>query len=533
MGTTYVDHKAESYRRQIQKIIESPEFSGRTRLAEFLTYAAEATLQGRTHLDQAELADRILHRGPDFNPLDDASVRKTATLIRQHLERYYSGSGAGDRIIAALPVRSYILKFHELATETEEKPKSEPYEPVLTPSSHRMLWVSLLALPGIAVVAAFIWMLRERPPVEVRNPKWDMVAVRGDFMHSDLDLPGNAILVGPQIGETEDITGRMVFSPEHAVQQAGLLVFQDSDRYVKLGRQFLSRPALEFGLETQARYQKPPNTFMFDPEAQNGEPIWMSIRRDHETFQSYVSPDGIGWRHIGNTLSMTDPMPNPRLAIFADHGRTNAPATTAHFDRLSNGLEFHDFPEGPTDLSRFVGWNLSSTCGTGAGPSFRENALAVRLGGGEGTCNIVFGAPVPKGDWAISTKLDFLPSNSALAGLIVRGSGGLFRIIRWDLNGGAITAEHLGHEQASFRDFEGSPPVVLRIDCKRGVLRASLSRDDIHFEELALRVPLATLGSQLECGIEVARSSWFPEKDAPEARFQYIRRVVLGLQNFR
>jgi hypothetical protein len=359
------------------------------------------------------------------------------------------------------------------------------------------------------------------------------MTVRGDFMHSDLDLPGNAILVGPPIGEVEDITGRMVFSPEHAVQQAGLLVFENADRYVKLGRQFLSRPALEFGLETQARYQKPPNTYIYDAEAQNGEPLWMSIRRDHSIFQAYVSPTGNDWRRLGNTLNMTDPLINPRLAIYADHGRTNAPSTIARFDRLSSGLEFHDFTEGPTDLSRFVGWKLGSTCTTGPGTSFRDNALAVQLGGGAGTCNMVFAAPIPRGDWMISTKLDFLPSNSALAGLIVRGSDGLFRVIRWDLNGGAITAEHLGHGQANFRDFEGSPAVVLRIDCKNGVLRASLSRDDIHYEALALPIPLAALGNQLEYGIEVARSSWFPGKDAPEARFQYIRRVATNLQNFR
>ena len=532
MGTTYVDHKAESYRRQIQKIVESPEFGGRTRLAEFLTYAAEANLQGRTHLDQSELADRILHRGPDFNPLDDASVRKVATLVRQHLERYYGGTGAQDRIVVTLPVRSYIPKFHEAEADAAKKSESSPFPAgsiVSIPWSRR---VPIVLLMAVVIAVPFLWM-GERQPIVVRDPTWDMVTARGDFMHGDLDLPNNAILVGPQIGETQDVTGRMVFSPEHAVQQAGLLVFEDADRYVKLGRQFLSRPALEFGLETQARYQKPPNTFTYDAEAQNGEPVWLSIRRDHATFEAYVSPNGSEWRHLGNTLTMPDPLLNPRLAIFADHGRTNSPATTARFDRLSTGLEFHDYPEGPTDLKHFAGWDLATTCGTGSGTSFRDNALAVRLGGGAGSCTMMFGTPVSKGDWTISTKLDFLPSNSALAGLVVHGSGGIFRVIRWDLNGGAITAEHLGHGQASFRDFEGAPALVLRIDCQGSILHASLSRDDIHYQVLALPVPLAALGSNPEFGIEVARSSWFPEKDPPEARFQYFRRVVKSLQNFR
>ena len=57
-----------------------------------------------------EIAEHVLHRNRDFNPVDDASVRKMATLTRQHLETYYSASGARDAIIVTLPIRSYIPK---------------------------------------------------------------------------------------------------------------------------------------------------------------------------------------------------------------------------------------------------------------------------------------------------------------------------------------------------------------------------------------------------------------------------------------
>jgi hypothetical protein len=357
--------------------------------------------------------------------------------------------------------------------------------------------------------------------------------VRGDFMHSDLDLPGNAIRVGPKVGDTDDVTVRMLFSPEHAVQQAGLLVFENADRYIKLGRQFLSRPAMEFGLETNARYQKPPNTFIYDASAQNGEPVWLSVRRDHSKFEAFSSSNGTEWRHLGNILNMPDPLPNPRVAIFADHGRTDAPATKASFDRLSTGIEFHDFPAGPTDLSQFAGWRLTTNCNSGPGTVFSDKALVVRLIAGIGACNMEFGTPIPREDWVLSTRLDFLPSNSALAGLIVHGSKGVFRLIRWDLNGGAITAEHVGHVQASLRDFEGSPPVILRIDCRNGILSSSLSRDENHFERLGLSIPLAALGDQIQYGIQVARSTWFAERDSPEAHFQYIRRLITRLADFR
>ena len=68
------------------------------------------------------------------------------------------------------------------------------------------------------------------------------------------------------------MTARLVFTPERATQQAGLLIYGDADRYVKLGRQFLARPQLEFGMESYGRYTKPAGTFAYDPDAQTPAP---------------------------------------------------------------------------------------------------------------------------------------------------------------------------------------------------------------------------------------------------------------------
>ncbi len=86
------------------------EFAARKQLGEFLQYVSEAAFQCRTHLDQVEIAEHVLHRSRDFNPIDDASVRKLASLTRHGLEAYYAGTGQHDSIAVELPVRSYIPK---------------------------------------------------------------------------------------------------------------------------------------------------------------------------------------------------------------------------------------------------------------------------------------------------------------------------------------------------------------------------------------------------------------------------------------
>ena len=45
-------------------------------------------------------------------------------------------------------------------------------------------------------------------------------------------------------------------------------------------------------------------------------------------------------------LEMPGPETKARAAIFADNGRSNAPAAEALFDHLSVGPSFHDWPTG-------------------------------------------------------------------------------------------------------------------------------------------------------------------------------------------
>ena len=172
--------------------------------------------------------------------------------------------------------------------------------------------------------------------------------------------PRMRFLLGPTIGESDELTARLVFTPERATQQAGILIYGDADRYLKLGRQFLARPQLEFGMEYNGRYTKPPGTFAYDPEAQTGEAVWLTIRRD----EANTAPLSAMTEHIGSHLEMCFPCPermaDARAAIFAHNGRSNAPSAEARFDRVGIGLSFHNRPggSGRSDPVRRMAGNL-------------------------------------------------------------------------------------------------------------------------------------------------------------------------------
>lgn len=525
-----IEDKVLTYRRQLQRVLDSAEFQTSRQMREFLAYAAEAAFQCRTHIDQTEIAERVLHRGAGFDPLYDPAVRKLATLTRQRLDSYYAGEGHHDPIVITIPLRSYVPQFVE-RVEVEQSPLVAHPTPDLIPPADRngapRLPKAMLAAVAIAAIACSAYYVFRHGNPDAAGV-FRLTSVRGDIMHASNELPGSAIQVGPKIGLVDQVTVRMRFTSERATQQAGLLIFENADRYVKLGRQFLSRPQLEFGMETQAQYAKPPNTFGYDPEGQNGEPVWLSIRRNHDQFTAFVSSDGRIWQRFGNPLRMPDPMPNARVAIFAHNGRSDAPPAEARFDRLSIGPAFYESAE---DISQMPGWRLASTC---AQPlSVEPPALMLPLGTEPRGCSTDLLRPAPPGDWIVSTRLEFTGGSGAAAGLTCRGSKGRFRLIRWDVNGGSVSAEHLGHNQVNRPDFAGNPPLTLRITCRNGTIRGSFSRDDAHFEEVPLEVSLRDLGDKPEIGLHAAKGTWGSPSAPPAPRFSYIHQEIEHLSNYR
>jgi hypothetical protein len=525
---------AELYRQHITKVLESGDFANSRTVRQFLRYVSDAALEGRVHLEQAEIAGRVLNRGVDFNPMDDASVRKLATLTRQRLEKYQAGEGASDLVVMTLPLRSYVPVFRLRTAPAAVHAAEEPAPP--RPSLAVFNWrrwllgsILVLTLTGFAYLAI-------RSPIFASQSQFVIHTHRGDILHASNDAPPGSIKLGPLVSAADEVTVRMTFSPQAASQQAGIMIFENADRYVKLGRQFTSRNQWEFGLETQARYQKPPGTFSYDATGQDGNTVWLSIRRNHNVFEGFTSRDGMSWVKIGNTLEMPDPMPNARAAIYAYNGRTNASSTVAAFDNFRIGPFFHNLDASHSPETLVDGWKAAENCAEGLGTPriVPDGGLDFVFGNtSRKRCDWMYTRAVPPGDWTLQTHVDFQYLSSTIAGLIVNAKNGYFRLIRWDINNGSITSEHSGHDQVSEADFPGNPAVTLRIDCKSGILHSSFSRDDRQFIDIANDIRLADLGPEPRFGIHAGVSSWVGTEPPPPARFYYIQRLVTSVSDYR
>ncbi len=322
------------FRAQLQRLLAHPEIASSRQLRDFLAFTSEKSFAGVGHLEQVDVASAVLGRGDDFNPLEDASVRKLASLARQRLEQYYAGAGAADEVLVTFPMRSYVPRYEKRMAE----------EPVKAPQApgRRSPWL----VPGLLAVAAILlggWAIM-RMPASSEAGEIVVVTKRGDIMGGKVaDLPGDCVRLGPRLQDQDEITVRLRFTPEREAQQAGIIIWQDAGNYIKLGRKFYGRSQLEFDMQDGGAYRPTPRAFTFEPEAQDGQAIWLSIRRTGQLFRGFLSRDGIHWTSVGETLEPKRAFSNARAGIYAFHGRRAAPPAEARFDHFTTGPTFENW----------------------------------------------------------------------------------------------------------------------------------------------------------------------------------------------
>lgn len=601
---------------QIRRILDSPLFSSSRRLSDFLLFAANAAKEGRTEVDQYEVAEQVLHRDGDFNPLDDASVRKLASQVRHKLEDYYRTEGATDTILVSLPRRSYVLRFRlrtasaapepstlqSSAPELESEPASSSVEipavpesasepigspaPTLSPTvgsaaspnspASLNSAVSSLGQPAprtetlpasstgerAAIAVAFSargWLIaglvataclllgfwigsmrtKDAPSGDIGVSgavayPFAIKSEKGDLRGPGSDLLPGAVLAAPVLRGNGDTTVRMSFLPQHATQQAGLLLIQDDDNFVRLGSHFKIRSMLEVGHERDGTYAMWQSAYRYDPLGQSGLPLWLSLRRDGDTFQGYVSRDGAHWESYGPPQQF---QPNGKTfmgGIYAFNGRTNIPASTARFSAPTTGIRFHHRPDGPFNPEQFPGWRVTGNCADKTLSSISGQALEVRVPTDQ-LCGYglrhELAAPASR-NWSFTIHLDFLSSAGSSAGLVVRGPKSALRLVRRDLNGGSIMLERNVDMDVRVPDFPGTPPVYLRLAAQDGVIRGSFSRDGLHFELIPSEIPESEIGgSVISFGGELELSHWLQPGPRPPARFLALEQDMNQLQS--
>jgi regulation of enolase protein 1 (concanavalin A-like superfamily) len=501
------------FRAQLARILSSSDFSSSRHLSEFLAYSAECALQGRTHLDQVEMAAKVLGR-PDFNPIEDATVRKIATHVRQRLEHYYAGAGEQDDVRVVLPVRSYIPRFERI-----ERPVAAD-----APASPRGIWRWAFPLSLVLLSALGWWWFR--PGAEAVPGRIELLSLRGDIVGKVNDAAPGSIQLGPRLREEDQITVRLSFTAEREAQQAGILVWADADNFVRLGRKFTGRNLLEFDLEKNGVLQATPSSHVFEPEGQDGMPLWLSIRRSGPHFLAFASRDGRNWSSVGPPLQFE--AQNLRAGVYAWNGRRDAPAAKAAFDQFSVGPTFSQW-DSRESLARH-GFNFSSNCADGLDSwTIRQQALIIAPQLGSARCSAVLSREVTGAEWVFKTRLDFLPTAEVGAGIFIRGSGLRYRLVRNELNGAAISWINEGVNVSGEKDFSGSPAIYLRLTARQGELTAGFSRDDREYKEFP-PVAIQSIGSPLQIGLGTFLNDVAPAQPYAPPQFTFFRQESLRLE---
>jgi TolB-like protein len=160
---------AEKVRRELERILVSPDFVASDRLKKFLRFVVEETLAGRGgHLHAYPIALEVLGRDASFDPQTDPVVRMEAGKLRRRLEHYYLGAGQGDPIRIDVPKGGYAPVFSQPSGGRARAPPAFLFPrrgPQRRWPGHPWVALGALALAGVMLLAAAVLRL-ERPTVQ-------------------------------------------------------------------------------------------------------------------------------------------------------------------------------------------------------------------------------------------------------------------------------------------------------------------------------------------------------------------------------
>jgi hypothetical protein len=100
----------EAIHAQLARLRISKTFERCDRLRELLDFLVDARLRGEK-LTEAQIAQAVLGKGPDFDALIDPAVRVYAGRLRRRLEEYYAADGQEDSIRFAIAPGSYRINI--------------------------------------------------------------------------------------------------------------------------------------------------------------------------------------------------------------------------------------------------------------------------------------------------------------------------------------------------------------------------------------------------------------------------------------
>ena len=99
-----------SYKKYLDKILQSEEFSSSKTYQNYLSYLTEAATSGK-ELKEITIAMEFFEKDASFNPAEDTTVRSHTYNLRKKLETYYLKEGSEDKYVLEIPKGHYEVSF--------------------------------------------------------------------------------------------------------------------------------------------------------------------------------------------------------------------------------------------------------------------------------------------------------------------------------------------------------------------------------------------------------------------------------------
>ena len=248
-------------RDQVARILESSIFADSQRMARFLIFAVEQTLNGNAgSLKEIVIGAAVFDRAADYDPRLDPIVRVEARRLRAKLHAYYENEGSNDALFVEFPKGRYSPVFgHRSPSNAETDSGTIAVLPFLnldpcqeqdyfSDGLSEELIHALTRIPGLRVVA---W----HSAAQFRGSQEDLEAIRArlDVAHI---LRGSVRRSGDRLRVTAHLiatsNGHYVWSETFDRQLRDVMVIQE-----EIAEAISSALQLRFGKPTSSRAPTP------------------------------------------------------------------------------------------------------------------------------------------------------------------------------------------------------------------------------------------------------------------------------------
>lgn len=304
--------------QQVDRILESAEFSGSRRCQDFLRHIVDRALAGQLDcLKERVIGIALFGRSPDYDTGSDACVRVIAGETRKRLQRYYSrGSHAAETSIH-LPLGSYLPTFHVAGVASSSQPDDATPE-----TRHHPDWLPAAFAPGLrrslkgglavltAVVAGLCLLLysqnlslrqqirRGASPAAIDSPPWSALFAGNRSVHlilGDGSIGAVQVRLKKRVSLTDYLNKRFMPEPGSVSgEEAGFLQFLVQSEFttvsyaataVRIAQLAQSHPyplSVSFAREMSLRTVRGGDSFIFIGTARANP--WIELFEQHLNF---------------------------------------------------------------------------------------------------------------------------------------------------------------------------------------------------------------------------------------------------------